>query len=45
MSTVEAELESVLWDLDPLVDGDGEAGCDRLLDEAAAEARRLSGAR
>jgi oligoendopeptidase F len=27
-------LESVAWDLDPLVDGDGEAGADRLLDEA-----------
>ncbi|HET6506754.1 MAG TPA: M3 family oligoendopeptidase [Baekduia sp.] len=27
-------LESVAWDLDPLVDGEGEAGADRLLDEA-----------
>lgn len=27
-------LESVAWDLDPLVDGDGEAGADRLLEEA-----------
>jgi len=27
-------LESVAWDLDPLVGGDGEAGADRLLDEA-----------
>jgi oligoendopeptidase F len=31
-------LESVAWDLDPLVDGDGEAGADRLLDEADARA-------
>lgn len=27
-------LESVAWDLDPLVDGEGEAGADRLLEEA-----------
>ena len=27
-------LEAVAWDLDPLVDGDGEAGADRLLAEA-----------
>ena len=27
-------LESVAWDLEPLVDGEGEAGADRLLDEA-----------
>jgi oligoendopeptidase F len=27
-------LESVAWDLDPLVDGEGAAGADRLLDEA-----------
>jgi oligoendopeptidase F len=26
--------ESVAWDLDPLVDGEGDAGADRLLDEA-----------
>jgi oligoendopeptidase F len=26
--------ESVAWDLEPLVDGEGEAGADRLLDEA-----------
>lgn len=26
--------EDVAWDLEPLVDGDGEAGADRLLDEA-----------
>ena len=28
------ELEGVAWDLDPLVDGEGERGVDRLLDEA-----------
>jgi oligoendopeptidase F len=28
------ELENVAWDLEPLVDGDGEAGADRLLAEA-----------
>ncbi|MDX6728749.1 MAG: oligoendopeptidase [Baekduia sp.] len=27
-------LESVAWDLEPLVDGEGEAGADRMLDEA-----------
>jgi oligoendopeptidase F len=29
-----ATLEDVAWDLDPLVDGDGEAGADRMLTEA-----------
>ena len=29
-----ATLEDVAWDLEPLVDGDGEAGADRLLKEA-----------
>jgi oligoendopeptidase F len=36
MSTT--ELESVAWDLEPLVDGEGEAGADRLLDEAERRA-------
>jgi oligoendopeptidase F len=40
-------LESVAWDLEPLVDGEGEAGADRLLDEAdrraAAFAERYAG--
>jgi oligoendopeptidase F len=30
--------ESVAWDLEPLVDGEGEAGADRQLDEAARRA-------
>jgi oligoendopeptidase F len=30
--------ESVAWDLEPLVDGEGEAGADRLLDEAERRA-------
>ena len=34
----DTELESVAWDLDPLVDGEGEAGVDRLLEEATARA-------
>jgi oligoendopeptidase F len=36
-------LESVAWDLDPLVDGDGEAGADRLLEEADRRASAFSG--
>ncbi len=36
MSTV--DVASVAWDLDPLVDGEGPAGADRLLDEAQARA-------
>jgi oligoendopeptidase F len=32
MSTT--DLDTVAWDLDPLVDGEGAAGADRLLDEA-----------
>ncbi|HEU4973831.1 MAG TPA: M3 family oligoendopeptidase [Baekduia sp.] len=39
--------EDVAWDLEPLVDGEGEAGADRLLDEAdrraAAFAERYAG--
>jgi oligoendopeptidase F len=35
-------LESVAWDLDPLVDGEGEAGADRLLDEADRRAAAFS---
>ena len=31
-------LEDVAWDLEPLVDGEGEDGVDRLLDEADARA-------
>jgi oligoendopeptidase F len=36
MSTT--ELDAVAWDLEPLVGGDGPAGCDRLLDEALERA-------
>jgi oligoendopeptidase F len=32
------ELLATEWDLDPLVDGDGEAGVDRMLEEAVAAA-------
>jgi len=35
-------LESVAWDLEPLVDGDGEAGADRLLDEAQRRATKVA---
>jgi oligoendopeptidase F len=34
--------ESVAWDLEPLVDGEGEAGADRLLDEAERRATVFS---
>ncbi len=34
--------EDVSWDLSPLVHGEGDAGADRLLDEAAARARAFS---
>ncbi|MEA2380944.1 MAG: oligoendopeptidase [Solirubrobacteraceae bacterium] len=41
------DLQEVAWDLDPLVDGEGEAGADRMLDEAderaAAFAERYAG--
>jgi oligoendopeptidase F len=36
------EAKDVAWDLDPLVDGDGEAGVDRLLDEATARAQEFA---
>jgi oligoendopeptidase F len=35
-------LESVAWDLDPLVDGDGDVGVDRLLDDADRRAAALA---
>jgi oligoendopeptidase F len=41
------DLQDVAWDLDPLVEGEGEAGADRMLDEAderaAAFAERYAG--
>jgi oligoendopeptidase F len=36
------ELLETAWNLDPLVDGDGEAGVERLLDEAIAAAATFS---
>ena len=36
------ELESAAWDLDPLVEGDGEAGVDRALEEADRRAASFS---
>jgi oligoendopeptidase F len=36
------EVEQVAWDLEPLVDGEGEAGVDRRLDDAAARAERFA---
>jgi oligoendopeptidase F len=45
MATVgDPELESVSWDLTELVDGDGPAGVDRLLDEATRRADAFAGA-
>jgi oligoendopeptidase F len=37
-------LEDVAWDLDPLVDGDGADGADRLLDDATARAEAFAAA-
>ncbi|MGI8593424.1 MAG: M3 family oligoendopeptidase [Solirubrobacteraceae bacterium] len=37
------DVEQVAWDLDPLVDGDGDAGVRRLLDDAAQRAERFAG--
>jgi oligoendopeptidase F len=34
-SVADPEVEQVAWDLEPLVHGEGEAGVDRLLDEAS----------
>jgi oligoendopeptidase F len=36
------ELQDVAWDLDPLVDGEGEEGADRLLAEADERAARFA---
>jgi oligoendopeptidase F len=36
------DLQGVAWDLDPLVDGDGEEGADRLLAEADDRAARFA---
>jgi oligoendopeptidase F len=36
------DLQDVAWDLDPLVDGDGEQGADRLLAEADDRAARFA---
>ncbi|HSD77660.1 MAG TPA: M3 family oligoendopeptidase [Solirubrobacteraceae bacterium] len=47
MSTLPAAADpaDVAWDLEPLVDGDGPAGVDRLLDEADARAAAFAEAR
>ncbi|WP_205699142.1 M3 family oligoendopeptidase [Conexibacter sp. SYSU D00693] len=37
-------LDDVAWDLEPLVDGEGEAGCDRLLAEAQERASAFAAA-
>src|SRR5215212_3587081 len=37
-----AALEAVAWDLDPLVDGEGEAGADRMLSEAQERAQAFA---
>jgi oligoendopeptidase F len=39
-----ADPADVAWDLEPLVDGDGAAGVDRLLDDADARAAAFAGA-
>jgi oligoendopeptidase F len=36
------ELQQTAWDLEPLVDGEGEAGVQRLLDEALTRSREFS---
>jgi oligoendopeptidase F len=36
------DVQDVAWDLDPLVDGDGPDGADRLLDDADARAARFA---
>jgi oligoendopeptidase F len=38
----DTELEQAAWDLDPLVDGEGEAGVERQLDEALAGAEAFA---
>ena len=45
MTTVsDPELETVTWDLEELVDGEGTAGVDRLLDEATRRAEAFASA-
>ena len=39
---LDGEAAEVAWDLEPLVDGDGEAGVERLLDLAVARARAFA---
>ena len=43
-NTADVDLEDVAWDLEPLVDGEGAAGVQRLLVEAAARAQAFSAA-
>ncbi|HST56038.1 MAG TPA: M3 family oligoendopeptidase [Solirubrobacteraceae bacterium] len=39
---IDPELEHVAWDLGPLVDGEGEAGVDRQLDEALSKSQAFA---
>ena len=41
-ASTDPELEATAWDLDPLVDGDGEAAVERLLDEAGERAEAFA---
>lgn len=41
-TTAASEVDTVAWDLDPLVDGEGAAGVDRLLEDARAAAERAA---
>jgi len=43
-SAVDPEVEQVAWDLEPLVHGEGEAGVDRLLDEAGERGEAFAAA-
>jgi oligoendopeptidase F len=42
MTTAATDLQNVAWDLEPLVDGDGPEGADRLLAEADERAARFA---
>jgi oligoendopeptidase F len=41
-TALDGDAADVAWDLEPLVDGDGEVGVDRLLDEATTRARAFA---
>ncbi len=42
-STIDPELEQTAWDLEPLVDGEGEAGVESRLQDALARSRAFAG--